>query len=99
MLATRPRPSTSFRAIRMPNTYPQLKPARTRKMTALGKIFVGSMRLRPPAKAQNKPMTVYVARWSASGSGRVTNLLKVILKNMDTGHLHTDTLRYVYQDY
>src|SRR6266446_6990511 len=36
MLATRPRPSTSFRAIRMPNTYPQLNPARPRKMTALG---------------------------------------------------------------
>ncbi len=47
-------------------------------MTALGKIFVGSMRFRLPAKAQNKPMTVCVARWSANGRGRVPILLKVM---------------------
>src|SRR6266851_5475479 len=36
MLATSPRPSTSLRAMRMPNTYPQLNPASPRKMTAFG---------------------------------------------------------------
>src|SRR5437016_2899552 len=36
MLATSPRPSTSLRAMRMPKTYPQLNPARPRKMTAFG---------------------------------------------------------------
>src|SRR5439155_2074457 len=45
---------------------------------ALGMILVGSIRLRPPANAQNKPITVYVARWSASGRGSVPILLKVM---------------------
>ncbi|OLD60146.1 MAG: hypothetical protein AUF60_02545 [Gemmatimonadetes bacterium 13_1_20CM_69_28] len=56
-LARKPSMTTSFRAIRMPNTYPQLNPHTRRNMMPCG-ILPGSIRFNAPAKKQNNPSTV-----------------------------------------
>src|SRR3989442_13332321 len=49
------------------------------------RMWPGSMRLSPPAKAQNRPITVYVARCSARGSGTVSVCWKLMVTGVRDG--------------